>query len=164
MKNAFNFLKSLSAASLLVMTSSVALAQPEATIDQLSWMTGSWATQFGANTLEENWTTAENGSITSMVRMHGGGTTSMIEVIVIEEKDGSLEMSIQQWGPGFVPQSDAAQKMELTEISENRVKFTATTEGTFHSLTYARPTDDTFTIEAARAPDAPGMPMTLQPK
>lgn len=135
------------------------LAGPAATIDELSWMTGTWAVPFGPNTLEENWITPKDGAISAIVRMSGNGTTSMYEVIVIEEKDGSLEMSIQQWGPGFTPQSEQAQKMELTEIGENMVRFTALTEGTFDYLEYRRPTDTTFTIDAGRGP---AMTLTAQ--
>lgn len=133
-----------------------AFAGPAATIDDLSWMTGTWAVPFGPNTLEENWIAPKDGAIASFVRMSGNGKTSMFEVIVIEEKEGSLELSIQQWGPGFKPQSEAAQKMELTEIGERMVKFTAITEGTFEFLEYRRPTDTTFTIDAGR-----GEPFTL---
>ncbi|MEK9824390.1 MAG: DUF6265 family protein, partial [Gammaproteobacteria bacterium] len=104
------------------------------------------------NTLEENWIEPKDGAIASMVRMSGNGSTSMYEVIIIEEKEGSLEMSIQQWGPNFEPRSEQAQKMELTEIGDKRVKFTAITEGTFEYLEYARPTDDTFTIDAGMGP------------
>src|SRR5690606_1237868 len=44
-------------------------AGPPAKITGLAWMTGTWAAPLGPNTLEENWTTASNGNIASMVRM-----------------------------------------------------------------------------------------------
>src|SRR5688500_133349 len=91
---------------LLTFTAGSAFACPAATVDDLAWMTGTWAVPFGSNTLEENWLTPKDGAISAMVRMSGNGTTSMHEVIVIEEKDGSLELSIQQWGPGFTPRSE----------------------------------------------------------
>lgn len=143
--------------ALLILTAGSAFAGPAATIDDLGWMTGSWAGALGPNTLEENWLTPKDGAIAAMVRMSGNGTTSMYEVIVIEEKDGSLEMSIQQWGPGFTPRSEVAQKMELTEIGDKMVKFTAITEGSMSVLEYRRPTDTTFTIGTGR-----GEPFTLQ--
>jgi hypothetical protein len=143
--------------SLLTFTAGSAFAGPAATIDDLAWMTGTWAVAFGPNTLEETWVTPKDGAIAAMVRMSGNGSTSMFEVIAIEEKDGSLEMSIQQWGPGFTPRSEVAQKMELTEIGDRMVKFTAITEGSMTVLEYRRPTDTTFTIGTGR-----GEPFTLQ--
>lgn len=142
--------------SVLTAATGSALAGPAATVDDLAWMVGTWAVPFGPNTLEENWVKPKDGAIASFVRMSGNGTTSMFEVIIIEEKDGSLEMSIQQFGPGFEPRSEKAQKMELTEIGERSVKFTAITEGQFEFLEYKRPTDTTFTIWAGK-----GEPFTL---
>ena len=113
--------------SLLTCAAGTTFAGPAATVEDLSWMTGTWSVPFGPNTLEENWIEPKDGAIASMVRMSGNGSTSMYEVIIIEEKEGSLEMSIQQWGPNFEPRSEQAQKMELTEIGEKRVKFTAIT-------------------------------------
>jgi len=138
--------------SLLTCAAGTTFAGPAATVEDLSWMTGTWSVPFGPNTLEENWIEPKDGAIASIVRMSGNGSTSMYEVIIIEEKEGSLEMSIQQWGPNFEPRSEQAQKMELTEIGEKRVKFTAITQGTFEYLEYARPTEDTFTIDAGMGP------------
>jgi len=139
--------------SFLTCAAGTTLAGPAATVEDLSWMTGTWAAAFGPDTiLEENWIKPKDGAIASMVRMSGNGSTSMFEVIIIEEKAGSLEMSIQQFDPGFVPRSVQAQKMELSEIGDKRVKFTAITEGMFQYLEYARPTDTTFTIDAGLGP------------
>lgn len=125
-------------------------AGPPAKITDLAWMTGTWAAPLGPNTLEENWTTATNGNIASMVRMTGPNGVSMWEVITIEEKDGSLLMSIQQWDAGFVPRTPAAQKMELVEVGDKRVKFKAITEGPMTTLGYSIGADGSFNIEAGQ--------------
>lgn len=122
-------------------------AGPPAKISDLSWMTGTWSAPLGPNTLEENWISPGGGGIAAMVRMSGPNGVSMWEVITIEEKDGSLAMSIQQWGSGFEPRTPVAQKMELTEIGDKHVKFKAVTEGSMTSLAYSLGADKTFTIE-----------------
>lgn len=144
-------------------SANIAFAGPEASIDDLSWMTGTWTVDFGPNTLEENWITPDGGSIAAMVRMSGNGTTSMFEVITIEEKEGSLMMSVQQWDTGFVPRSEKAQILELEEISENHVKFIAVTEGSMTSLAYSRPTPTTFTIDMG-TPNGGNAELTLEAK
>ena len=136
--------------ALTLVASSAFAAGPPAKITDLTWMTGTWSAPLGPNTLEENWTTATNGSIASMVRMSGPQGVSMWEVITIEEKDGSLMMNIQQWNAGFVPRSPAAQKMELVEIGDKRVKFKAVTEGAMTTLAYSRGADGSFNIEAGQ--------------
>ena len=136
--------------SLAFAASTAFAAGPPAKISDLAWMTGTWSAPLGANTLEENWTTPSNGNIASMVRMSGPNGVSMWEVITIEEKDGSLMMNIQQWNAGFVPRSPAAQKMELVEIGDKRVKFKAVTEGAMTTLGYSLGADGTFNIEAGQ--------------
>lgn len=125
-------------------------AGPAATIEQVAWMTGNWAGQLGPNQLEENWISTEGSSIAAMVRMTGGDATSMFEMITIEEVDGSLVLHIQQFNPGFEPRTEAAQKMELSEITANSVKFVAVSEGGMASLGYSHPDSDSFIIHVGR--------------
>ncbi len=152
---------SSSLATLAFFSVSSFAAGPAATIEQVAWMTGNWAGQLGPNQLEENWISTEGSSIAAMVRMTGGGTTSMFEMITIEEVDGSLVLHIQQWDPGFAPRTPAAQKMELSEISENSVKFVAVSEGGMASLGYSHPDADSFIIHVGR-PDGGTLDIPLQ--
>ena len=129
-------------------------AGPPADIDQLSWMTGNWAGALGPNQLEENWISGEGNSIAAMVRMTANDATSMFEMITIEEVEGSLVLHIQQWSPGFEPRSPSAQKMELSEITENSVHFVAVSEGGMKSLGYSHPTPESFIIHVEQATGA----------
>lgn len=129
----------------LLLASGWCAAQPAASIDQLDWMTGTWQVALGPNTLEEHWVAPEGGSIAAMVRMYGE-STSMFEVITVEEKDGTLAMTVQQWDSGFKPRTPEAQQLILSEISDQRVMFEAVTEGPIDKLGYSR-NGDTFTIE-----------------
>ena len=139
-----------SAAAALVASTSV-FAAPDATIEQLSWMTGNWAGDLGGGQLEENWIAAEGGSLAAMVRMTGGDATSMFEMITIEEVDGTLELNIQQWNPGMAPRTEGAQKMRLTEITDNSVMFEAVSEGGMKTLGYSNPNDGAFVIHVEQA-------------
>jgi len=140
-------LKRLFTALALVLVATASHAGPPARIADLSWMTGTWAAPVGPNTLEETWITAAGGGIAAMVRMSGPAGVAMWEVITIEEKSGTLMMTVQQWGSGFEPRTPQAQKLELLELSERRVKFKAVTEGSMASLGYSRSADNVFTIE-----------------
>src|SRR5690606_4046271 len=93
----------------------------------------------------ETWVAPSGGSIAAMVRMYGE-STSMFEVITIEEKDGTLAMTLQQWDSGFKPRTPEAQQLILSEISGQRVMFKAVTEGSINTLGYSR-NGETFTIE-----------------
>lgn len=125
-------------------------AEPAAGIDDLTWMTGTYAGALGPNQLEENWIKAESGSIAAMVRSTSNGATNMFEIITIEEMDGSLVLHIQQFNPGFVARTPAPQKMTLATITDSHVHFVSASEGSMKSLGYTRE-GDTFTIHVEQA-------------
>lgn len=122
-----------------------ASAAAENRIEKLSWMTGTWAGPLGEGVLEENWTVPRDGSIQSLVRMTVGGTTAMVELIVVEESGDGLVLHLQQWGPGYESRGPAT-KMRSTSIGEREVSFEVEGEGAFRTLSYRRPADDRFEI------------------
>ena len=125
-------------------------AGPEASIEDLDWMTGNYAAALGPNTLEENWISAENGSIAAMVRMSGPEGTSMFEMITIEEVDDSLVLHLQQFDPGFQPRTEQPLKMELAMITDNHVHFTKISGEGMPTLGYTK-SGETFTIHVGQA-------------
>jgi hypothetical protein len=133
---------------------SIGFADSKPLVEDLSWMTGSWVGPAGPNTLEENWTEPVGASIASLVRMTGDGSTSMVEMIIIEEENDSLVLRIQQWNPGYIPRTPTPQTMELVSIEENRVKFRSTGEAGMATLMYSRPTPETFNIDIETAAGA----------
>ena len=116
-----------------------------ATVAALAWMTGTWAGPVGPGELEENWTAPKAGAIQAVVRMTGGGTTAMVELIVIEEEEGTLRLRLQQWDPGFKPRTPEPQLMDLIELGDNTVAFKARAAGDIAELRYTRD-GDKFTI------------------
>ncbi len=124
---------------------------PSATVADLAWMTGHWEGETGQGTLEENWVVPTAGTMASLVRATGDGATNMIELIVIEEEEGSLTLRLQQWDPGFKPRSEGPQVMRLIELSERKVVFEATGDGGLQRLGYSRPADDEFVISIKTA-------------
>ena len=100
------------------------LESEKTSISKLSWMTGSWSGDIGGPVLEENWTEAKAGSIAALVRITSPEGTAMVEIVNIQEMDGTLVLHIQQWDPGFVARAEA-QKMVLDSMGEQRVSFGA---------------------------------------
>ncbi|MEM8766923.1 MAG: DUF6265 family protein [Pseudomonadota bacterium] len=133
----------------------------QAGIDDLAWMTGSWAGPAGPDvTLEENWTQPKAGSIGAWVRMYGPDGTAMVEFIVIEEKDDSLVLHLQQWGPGYEPRPGSPQTMELVTQEDSLVRFKAVTPGGLAGLSYSRE-GSTFTVGVETA-DGNSFPIVLE--
>jgi len=119
---------------------------PAPSVSDLAWMTGTWAGPVGGgNVLEENWTVPKAGSIQSLVRQTGPNGTSMVELIVIEEEEGTLRLRLQQWNPGMKPRTPGPSVMKLAEMGDNTVAFDAEADAAFAKLRYTRDGDN-FTI------------------
>ncbi len=125
-------------------------AGPAAKVSDLSWMTGSYAGNMGGGSLEENWAEPKAGSMAALVRQTAGDKTAMIELIVIEEEEGSLVLRLQQWNPGFAPRTEGPQVFKLVSSEPNKVQFEAISEGALQKLGYSL-AGDTFTISVATA-------------
>ena len=137
----------VAAAGLLAANIAIATDEtPPASVADLAWMTGTWSGPVGGgNVLEENWTVPKAGSIQSLVRMTGPNGTSMVELIVIEEEEGTLRLRLQQWDPGMKPRTEGPSVMTLAEMGENTVAFQAEEGAMFDKLRYTRD-GDSFTI------------------
>ena len=128
------------------------LQSEKTSIANLSWMTGSWSGAMGPATLEENWTQARSGTIASLVRLTTPEGTGMVEIVNIQEMDGTLVLHLQQWGPGFTALAPA-QKMLLDRSGEHTVTFKAASPGGLKQLTYSRPADNEFEVAVITADD-----------
>ena len=138
-------MKQLFMAGALALIATHASADPK--VADLAWMTGSWSGNAGPGVqLEENWSAPRAGTMGSIVRMVGE-TTSMMEVVYIEERDGTLMLYVQQWDPGFAPLTEKAQVMRMTSMGEREISFEAVGEGAMRGLAYSRPSDDDFVID-----------------
>jgi len=126
---------------LIALTPGIAFAADAPKVQDLAWMTGSWDGP-GPRVLEENWSLPRAGTIDSLVRSTSADGTDMVEIVHIEEANGTLDLYLQQWDVPFTPRSPAAQKMTLREQTENSVTFDAVTEGGLKTLKYIRVSGD----------------------
>ena len=70
-----------------------------------------------------------------------------------EEANETLDLYIQQWDTGFKSRTPDAQKMTMSEMTENSVTFKAVGEGGLAQLKYSRPAIDAFHIDVVTAGD-----------
>lgn len=139
-------------------------APPAASIADLAWMTGAWEGPMGENAvLQETWLEPADDAMIAAVRMLEDGRTNMVELIVIEESEGTLIFRIQQWSKSYEPRMPAPQKMVLAELGENSVRFEAEEAGNaFRSLTYSRPSPEAFNIKLELTEPPTGLDIKLR--
>ncbi len=137
---------------------------PGANIADLAWMTGAWEGPVGENAvLQETWLEPADDAMIAAVRMLEDGRTNMVELIVIEESEGTLVFRIQQWSKSYEPRMPAPQKMVLAELGENSVRFEAQEAGNaFRSLTYSRPSPEDFNIKLELTEPATSLDIKLR--
>ena len=141
-------------------------ARPAASIADLAWMTGAWQGPAGEDAiLQETWLEPSDDAMAAVVRMLEGGRTDMMELIIIEEAEGSLVFRIQQWSKGFEPRMAGPQKLVLAQLGENRVRFVAEdANSVFRSLTYSRPSEASFNIQLTLANPPMSYEFKLSPR
>ena len=128
-----------------------ALSEEQVRVTDLGWLTGSWDGQMGPAVLEENWSLPRAGTIASLVRQTGPEGMGMVEMVYIEEANGTLDLYIQQWDTGFKSRTPDAQKMTMSEMTENSVTFKAVGEGGLAQLKYSRPSIEAFHLDVVTA-------------
>ena len=137
--------------SLIFLMPLAAISDDHVKVTDLGWLTGSWDGQMGPAVLEENWSLPRAGTIASLVRQTGPDGMGMVEMVYIEEANGTLDLYIQQWDTGFKSRTPDAQKMTMSEMTENSVTFKAVGEGGLAQLKYSRPSIDAFHIDVVTA-------------
>ena len=61
-------------------------------VNNLSWLTGTWQGPIDGNLLEEMWLSPRAGTIVALVRSTNELGTQFVEIIHIEEVNGTLEL------------------------------------------------------------------------
>lgn len=118
----------------------------DVSIEDLGWLTGEYSGKFGPMELEETWNEPKAGSIQALVRITDGVKTDMVEIVVIDEVDGSFELKIQQWDAGLKARTDGPQTMKQVNVGEREITFEAVDDGPLTKLTYKKSNDDELQI------------------
>ena len=109
------------------------------TVESLSWLTGSWEGPIGGDLLEETWLPPRAGTIVALVRSSNESGTNFVEIIIIKEINGTLELQLQLFDNSLKPINNNPHSFELTKIENNYISFKGVTSGAHKTLSYERP-------------------------
>ena len=116
------------------------------TIESLSWLTGNWEGPIGENLLEETWLPPRAGTIVALVRSSNESGTNFVEIIIIKEINGTLELQLQLFDDSLKPINKNPHSFELTKIENNYISFKGVSAGAHKTLSYQRPEKNVFFI------------------
>ncbi len=120
-------------------------SSPPARLTDLSWMCGAWTGELGPQTVEEAWSQASGGTMSTMVRLMTATETLMIELIVIREDAQSLVLHLRQFSPALEPR--LAQDMPLSAIGDGQVSFLGPQDSNITNLAYRSIDKQTMEID-----------------
>lgn len=114
-----------------------------ATIDRVAWMAGSWEGEAFGGTFEEVWSAPSAGTMVGTFKLMHDGKLSMVEIIMIVEVEGSLEVRLKHFNADF---SVWEKKDEYVSFPLVRLKDDA---AYFEGLTYIRKGDEQLQVYLA---------------
>jgi len=75
--------------------------RPAATLDDASWLVGSWSgTAFGG-TFEEVWNAPSAGTMIGLFKLFGDDGVSFYEILLLSVEEGTLSLKVKHFNPDF---------------------------------------------------------------
>ena len=115
-------------------------------VDSLAWLTGSWQGPINGNILEEVWLPPRANTIVALVRSSNESGTNFVEIIIIKEINGTLELQLQLFDNSLKPINNNPHSFELTKIENNYISFKGVSTGAHKTLSYQRTEKNVFFI------------------
>ena len=115
-------------------------------VEELSWLTGNWEGQINGNILEETWLPHRAGTKVALVRSSNESGTNFVEIIIIKEINGTLELQLQLFDNSLKPINNNPHSFELTKIENNYISFKGVSTGAHKTLSYQRTEKNVFFI------------------
>jgi len=82
--------------------------RPAATIEDASWLAGSWAgTAFGGR-FEEVWNAPSAGTMVGLFKLLGDEGVAFYELILLSVEDGTLSLKVKHFNPDFTAWEEKA--------------------------------------------------------
>lgn len=75
--------------------------RPAATLEDVSWLVGSWEGEAFGNTFEEVWNPPSAGSMVGMFKLMDGDEVSFYELMLLVEEAGSLSLKVKHFNADF---------------------------------------------------------------
>ena len=100
-------------------------SRPPATLEDVSWLVGSWKGDAFGSTFEEVWNPSSAGSMVGMWKLMKEGKVVFYELMLIVEEEGSLSLKVKHFTEEFIAWEDKEDfvRFRLVAFDENAVHF-----------------------------------------
>ena len=100
-------------------------AKVPATLEDVSWMVGSWVGDAFGGTFEEVWNPPSFGTMVGMFKVMGDEGVSFYELMLLAEEQGSLVLKVKHFSPDFTAweEKDDYVTFRLVSVAPGAVHF-----------------------------------------
>lgn len=79
---------------------------PPATLDNVSWLVGSWVGEAFGSTFEQVWNPPSAGSMVGFFKLMSDGEVVFYELLLLVEEEGSLSLKVKHFNADFTAWED----------------------------------------------------------
>jgi len=113
-------------------------ARPAATLDDASWLVGSWSgTAFGEQ-FEEVWNAPSAGTMVGLFKLYGDDGVAFYEILLLSVEDGTLSLKVKHFSSEFTAWEDKEDYVNFRLVKKE--------DGALHfgGLSFYRRSDDSI--------------------
>lgn len=100
-------------------------SRPAASLEDVSWLVGSWSGEAFGNTFEEVWNPPSAGSMMGMWKLLNEDKVVFYELMLLVEEEGSLSLKVKHFHGDFTAWEEKADyvRFRLVKFDQNAVHF-----------------------------------------
>ena len=100
-------------------------SRPAASLQDVTWLVGSWAGEAFGSTFEEVWNPPSAGSMQGMWKLLDDDEVVFYELMLLVEEEGSLSLKVKHFNADFTAWEDKQDyvRFRLVKLDENAVHF-----------------------------------------
>ena len=91
--------------------------RPAATLDDVSWLVGSWTGEAFGGTFEEVWNPPSLGSMIGFFKFMGDEAVGFYEILLLVEEEGSLSLKVKHFNPDFTAWEEKEDYVDFRFVS-----------------------------------------------
>ncbi len=116
-------------------------SRPPATLENVSWLVGSWSGEAFGSTFEEVWNPPSAGSMIGLWKLLNDGQVVFYEIMLLVEEEGSLSLKVKHFNADFTAWEDKEDyvrfrfvKYETDAVHFEGLSFYRIDENTMHAF------------------------------
>ncbi len=100
-------------------------SRPAASLEDVSWLVGSWSGEAFGSTFEEVWNPPSAGSMLGMWKLLDDDQVVFYELMLLVEEEGSLSLKVKHFNDDFTAWEDKPDylRFRLVKLDEDAVHF-----------------------------------------